>query len=85
MNLAQAHDDAVRAIVDEAVASTADLPSTDGVQAKVTAVDGSGNATVTWAGVTFHPKRLASYTALVNDQVLLLLAGPSPIILGKII
>jgi hypothetical protein len=85
VDLARAHSEAVHAIVDEAVASVAALPSTDGVQAKVTAVDGTGKATVTWDGQTFGTKRLASYTAVVNDQVLLLLAGSSPVILGKIV
>jgi hypothetical protein len=85
VNLAKAHSDAVHAIVDEAVASVAALPSTDAVQAQVTAVDGAGKATVSWAGASFGTKRLATYTATVNDQVLLLLAGPSPVILGKIV
>ena len=86
MNLAKAHSDAVHAIVDEAVASVAARQSTDAVQAQVTAVDATtGKATVSWAGATFGTTRLSSYTATVNDQVLLLLVGPSPIILGKIV
>lgn len=75
---------AVHAIVAEAVASA---PSGDRhVQAAVTAVDGSGNATVRWAGRTFGAKRNGNYTATVGDQVLVVLvAGSSPVILCKIV
>lgn len=85
MNLQQAHSAAVRAIVEEAVDSSTALQPVDAVQAKVTAVDASGKATVAWGGTTHGARRLASYTAAVNDQVLLLLVGASPVILGKIV
>jgi hypothetical protein len=85
VTVARAQSDAVQAIVAEAVDTVQSLPSTDAVQAKVTAVDANGKATVSWAGSSFGTKRLSSYTAVVNDQVLLLLAGADPIILGKIV
>lgn len=85
MNLAQARAAAVHAIVDEAVASAGQQQTVQAVQAKVTAVDSNGRATVTWAGATFATRRVASYTASVNDQVLVLIAAASPVILGKIV
>lgn len=73
---------AVRALVNASTGPSGDPH----VQASVTAVDGSSNATVKWAGETFRAKRNAAYTPAVGDQVLVVFAaGTSPVILCKIV
>lgn len=85
MNLQRAHTQAVHAIVEEAVASMAAQPSTDGVQATVVSLDVNNNATVQWNGLTFGVRRIADYIPSVGDQVLLLLVGSSPVMLGQVV
>lgn len=49
------------------------------------ATDGNAAVTVTYGSDTFPAPYLASYTPTVGDVVLLLLNGPSPLIVGQVI
>jgi hypothetical protein len=51
----------------------------------VTDVDGSGNATVDWRGTAITPKRLATYTPVVGDVVLMARWRDQLTVHGKIV
>lgn len=89
MSLADAWTGAVRQIVADAL-NAREIPLT-AIQATVTtvqaaaAVDGNPLATCTWQQATFTAAYLASYTPTAGHQVLVLLVGSDPVIIGRVV
>lgn len=89
MNLEQLVADAVRAQLADVLRS---IPQgAAGIQAQVETVDAGGLTkdglplvTVSWQGQLIKVPYLTSYTPVVGHQVLGLIAGTDPVLLGRI-